>query len=365
MLSTMSTPPVQLPIAIVGANFGRHIIGELMAEPTARWFRIVAICDRDRARADAAAATCGARACYDLDEVLADPAIPVIGLFTGPVGRARLLRRIIRAGKHCMTTKPFEEDAQAALNVLTEAQRLGRAIHLNSPAPVRSPDLTVIERWRREFDLGQPISAFAETYVSYRETADGTWLDDPRHCPVAPLYRLGVYLINDLVALFGPATDVQVQSSRLFTGRPTPDNAQVGLRFANGALATVAASFAIADGDHYRSSLTLHFARGTIYRDCGPQRDIARGRLTLITGDGTTARHVAAQEDVASTSGGYRWDLLHQAASGVAILDLIPPHEIVHGLHVLDAIHRADAGTGRAEVRLPAAGQAVGAFAAE
>lgn len=343
-----------LPIAIVGVNFGRHIITDLGREPASRWFRIAVVCDRDRARADAAAAACGARACYDLDEVLADPAIPVVGLFTGPVGRAQLLRRIIRAGKHCMTTKPFEEDPQAAFEVLAEAQRLGLVIHLNSPAPVRSPDLAVIERWRTEFDLGRPVSAFAETYASYRETADGTWLDDPAHCPVAPLYRLGVYLINDLVGLFGPATDVQVQSSRLFTGRPTPDNAQVGIRFANGALATVAASFAVADGDHYRSSLVLHFERGTIYRDSGPEREVDRGRLTLVTGSGGDPRRIRAREDVESTSGSYRWDVLRRAVRGEAIPDLASPREIVHGLYVLEAIRRADKGDGRAGIHMPA-----------
>ncbi len=343
----------RIPIAIVGVNFGRHIISELAMEPASRWFRVAAVCDRDRSRADVVAAACGARACYDLDEVLADPAIPVVGLFTGPVGRAQLLRRIIRAGKDCMTTKPFEEDPQAALEVLGEAQRLGRVIHLNSPAPVRSPDLAVIERWRTEFDLGRPVSAFAETYVSYRETADGTWLDDPLHCPVAPLYRLGVYLINDLIGLFGPATDVQVQSSRLSTGRPTPDNAQVGIRFANGALATVAASFAVADGDHYRSSLILHFERGTIYRDAGPEREIAKGRLTLVSGSGSVERAVLAREDVASTSGSYRWDVLHRAVRGDAIPDLASPQEVVHGLYVLDAIRRADRGDGRAAIHVP------------
>ena len=353
MTTISMNAPVRLPIAIVGANFGRHIISELSTQPAGQWFRIVAVCDRDRARADACAAACGARACYDLDEILADAEIPVIGLFTGPVGRAQLLQRIIRAGKHCMTTKPFEEDPQAARAVLDEAQRLGLAIHLNSPAPVRSPDLAVIERWRTEFGLGRPVSAFTETYASYRESADGTWLDDPQHCPVAPLYRLGVYLINDLMRLFGPATDVQVQSSRLFTGRPTPDNAQVGIRFANGALATVAASFAVADGDHYRNSMVLHFERGTIYRDMGPDREHARGRLSLIASDGPGKRRVVAEEVVESTSGAYRWDLLHQAVRGEPIADALSPADIVEGLYVLEAIRRADLGNGQATVQRP------------
>ena len=46
----------------------------------------------------------GVKAYTDLDELVADPDIPAIGLFTGPVGRADLVRRIIRAGKDVMMT---------------------------------------------------------------------------------------------------------------------------------------------------------------------------------------------------------------------------------------------------------------------
>jgi hypothetical protein len=56
--------------------------------------------------------------------LIADPNIPVIGLYTGPVGRAALIHRIIEAGKDVMTTKPFELDSEAALAVM-----LPMAIH--------------------------------------------------------------------------------------------------------------------------------------------------------------------------------------------------------------------------------------------
>jgi predicted dehydrogenase len=350
-----SDPDSRLPIAIVGLNFGRHIVEELRSGEASRWFRLAVVCDRDRGLADAQAAASGARACYDLDELLADPGIPVVGLFTGPAGRAGLLRRIIRAGKHCMTTKPLEEDVPAAMAVLREARALGRAIHLNSPAPVPAPDLQRIAAWRGEFALGRPVSAYAETYVSYRERADGTWYDDPRLCPAAPIYRLGIYLINDLIALFGAPARVQVQTSRLFTGRPTADNAQVGIAFADGALATVSASFAIADGDHYRNSLILHFENGTITRDIGPARGGAAAQLALVTRGPDGTRRIAAECAVESRSGAYRWDLLHRVALGGSIEGELPVETAIAGLQVIDAVRRAEAGDGVAEIRSGAA----------
>src|SRR5690606_1581322 len=95
-----------------------------------------------------------------------------------------------------MTTKPFEVDPDAAADVLAEAQRLGRFVHLNSPTPVMPVDLQQVLDWRDRFDLGRPVGCRLETYASYHEQADGSWLDDPERCPAAPIFRLGIYLIN-------------------------------------------------------------------------------------------------------------------------------------------------------------------------
>ena len=199
---------MRIPIAIVGLNFGSHII-ELLGgvEPL---FRLAAVCDLDFAKAKERAAGLGVRAYGNLDDLLADPDIPVIGLFTGPAGRAELLGQIIRAGKDVITTKPFEVDPKAAAAVLLEAKRLGRVIHLNSPSPLLSPDLAQIVRWRDEYDLGRPTGARAEAWASYQEAADGGWHDDPARCPLAPVFRIGIYLINDLIHLFGSIEAVQV-----------------------------------------------------------------------------------------------------------------------------------------------------------
>src|SRR5262249_4882665 len=151
----------------------------------------------------------GVRTYESLDEILADPVIPAVGLYTGPSRRADLLRKIIRAGKHVMTTKPFELDPHAALEVMQEARSRGCIVHLNSPAPVMPLDVSQIKQWQTEFRLGEPVACRADVWAGYREKADGSWCDDPELCPVAPIFRLGIYLINDLLEIFGPADEVQ------------------------------------------------------------------------------------------------------------------------------------------------------------
>lgn len=108
-------------IGVVGLNFGRWILEELQRQPGSDYFRIGAVCDPEKARSFADKLKI--KAYTDLDVLLADPDIPVIGLYTGPEGRVDLLRKIIRAGKDVMTTKPFELGPAAALSVLTRLRR--------------------------------------------------------------------------------------------------------------------------------------------------------------------------------------------------------------------------------------------------
>jgi predicted dehydrogenase len=332
----------RLPIAIVGLNFGRHIIEQLTTGPGRDWCELAGVCDLDAAKARQYSGQTGARAYRDLTELLADPAIPAVGLFTPPAGRAQLIRQAIQAGKHVLTTKPFELDASAAAAVLAEARRLRRVVYLNSPAPTLTADLRQIIAWQREYRLGQPVGCRADVWAHYREQTDGSWYDDPHRCPVAPVFRLGIYLINDLIRLFGPPAAVQVMHTRLRTGRPTPDNAQLALRFQNGGLANIYASFCVNDGDYYRNGLTLNFENGTVYRNVGPNRaGIAQAELSLVVvKDGH--RHMAEHVTLEETSGAYQWDVFVRAVNGEKPADETTPDQIVAGIRVINAMAQAE-----------------------
>ena len=335
----------KIPIAIVGLNFGHCIIEKLLQGPEGKYFHIAAICDLDRAKAETIARRLGCKAYTDLDLLLQDKEIPAIGLFTGPHGRAKLLQRIIRAGKDVMTTKPFELDPELAREVLQEARRRKRVIHLNSPSPLPSLDLEQIAQWREEFDLGRPIACRADAWASKHEKADGSWYDDPERCPVAPVFRLGIYLINDLIGFFGAPEEVQVLHSRLFTRRPTPDNAQVGIRFKNGGLVTIFSSFCIDDAQPYRNSLTLNFERGTIYRNIGPsphlpgaEDDADLALITLRHGKPAVRRKLKPN----GLSGIYQWEAFHRSIRGQKLGKTVTPQEIVAGIKVVVAMARAE-----------------------
>jgi len=340
----------QIDIAMVGLNWGESIIrNQILDGPASEYFKLAAVCSKEKDRVDACASTYGVKGYYTLEDLLADETFPAVCLMTGPFGRAAMIQKIVEAGKHVMTTKPLEVDPSAALKVLELAKSLGRVVHLNSPTPLPSPDLTQILQWRKELSLGRPIAARADIWSSYRETADGSWYDDPEKCPVAPIFRLGIYLINDLVRLIGKPVAVSVMSSRLLTGRPTPDNAQISVMFENGAIANIFSSFCVNDAQWWLSSLTLNHENGTVYRNVGPSLNGSprtNPELSVVVnreGAPYTFRAVAE-----GSSEVYQWGAFRRAILGETLDGELTAEETVLALRVVRAMSRAEK-SGRTE----------------
>ncbi|CAN5508210.1 N/A [soil metagenome] len=335
----------QLKLGLVGLGFGLGYMRSYLQSSAAQSLVIVqAACDTDSARVAAAVTAFGCRAFASLDQMLAEADIDAVALFTGPAGRAELVRKIIRSGRHVMTTKPFELDAEAAMSVLQEAKQLGKFIHMNSPSATPRADVRCIEQWQTAHELGRPLSAHFQTWVNYREAADGRWYDDPDRCPVAPIFRLGIYAINDILQFLHEPETVHVMESRLFTGRPTPDHAQLAIRFRGGELASVFASFCTETQVPYPDRLTLTFERGCVYRNATPQASRLHTVLQLVAPgkDGKPLTEQAEFDGEAQSGhGSYQWDVFARAIRGEAIADLVSAEQIVSGVEVIDAMSRS------------------------
>jgi len=332
----------KIKIVIAGLRFGSTVIEEMLAGEGNPYFALYGVCDIDRIKTDEAAAKYKTKAFYSLDGVLADPEVQVIGLYTPPAGRAALIRQIIRSGRDVMTTKPFELDPVKALEVLEEANELGRIVHLNSPGPVLHETLRQIEEWAARYDLGRPVGWRADIWVNYLEKPDGSWYDDPARCPVAPIFRLGIYIINDMVRLFGAAKQVAVMSTRLLTERPTADNSQLSIQFQNGALANIFGSFCIDDTQRYKGPMTINYEHGTIYVNVMPTARGETGTLTLVAKDGATGERIIEEAPSRGGSGRYQWEVFHEAVNKRHLNSQAYMQDIVEGLKIIEAMRRAD-----------------------
>ncbi len=338
----------RIRMAVVGLRFGQYITDcQIGSGPGAPFIELAGVFDLDNEKSATTARRHHVRQYKTFDEILQDSSVEAVGLFTPPNGRAELIRKIIRAGKHVMTTKPFELDAKESLAVLSEARALNKIVHANSPEPLPSMESAQILQWQKEFQLGRPVAVRWETYTRCHEVADGGWYDDPEQCPVAPIFRLGIYGINQLLLLCGKVDAVSVAHSRLFTGRPTADNAELSMQFANGALGSVFASFCIDDGHRYANSLCIHYERGTVRSSALKTREnhdvIAKEfRLqALDERDQTITRCLELNEE--QQAGKYQWDNFYRAVREGRPLDgEISPEMVAHSLQIINAMREAD-----------------------
>jgi predicted dehydrogenase len=339
----------KLNIGIVGLRFGSTVIEELLEGEGNNYFSLYAVCDIDQSKTDDNALKYGAKPYYSIESLLADPEVHVVGLYTPPAGRAELIDRIISSGRDVITTKPFELDPQKALEILKKANEMKRVIHMNSPGPEWHEMLGYIKMWTEKYELGLPIGCRWDIWVNYREKADGGWYDDPEKCPIAPIFRLGIYIINDMVRIFGPAHKVSALSSRLITERPTVDNAQVSLLFHNGAIANIFGSFCVDDSQRYKSPMILNFEHGTIYCNVMPKNDGEANRLLLVTRDKVSKERVTEEVEVAGDAGRYQWEVFYHSVRDGKVNDEAYIHDVVEGLKIIEAMRRSDR-TGMIEV---------------
>ena len=334
----------KIKLGIVGLGYGEWIINDIVNNEITPYFTITGACDLNQKRVDHITKTYGVKGYGSLEEMLQDDQIQAIGLFTAPLGRAKMIEQIIDAKKDVITTKPFELDAIAAEKILQKARLMGRKIMLNSPSPLLSPNLAQITDWVETYKLGRIVGSRCDIWASYREVEDGLWYDEKHLCPVAPIFRLGIYLINDLVRLFGEAKTVQVLHSRIFTKRPTPDNAQMGILFENGGIANVFASFCIEDGQYYKSSMVLNFERGTIYCNMNPMTydqvklETAFSIVTL----GVDEKQVVKKTTVPGSTVEYDWKAFYDILTGVIEIPVETDQNIVNAIGIINAMARSD-----------------------
>jgi predicted dehydrogenase len=335
-MAIQSLAPEKIGIGIVGLRFGSSLIEKQLLKGEGRsLFNVAAVCDLNAEVCATAARRFNAKPYPSLEALIEDPAISAVGLFTPPTNRADLIRQIIRAGKHVMTTKPLEMNAEAALRVLHEANDLRKVVHLNSPSPLPHPHIRQIFQWHEQYALGHPVGARYEVWCSYRERPDGRpWMDDPVQCPAAPILRLGIYGVNDLCRLFGQPETIQLSQSRLFTERPTADNANLTIGFMNGAIASVFASFCINDRRGYRSAMCVNYANGSIWVD----ETGLRLRTQAAGGEPITAS--AAWN---GTNEDYQWGIFARAIGGEIPDGQITPADAIAGVRVVQALGEAQA----------------------
>ncbi|WP_165224031.1 Gfo/Idh/MocA family protein [Affinirhizobium pseudoryzae] len=224
-------------VAVIGAGIGRaHVIGYNQL-PEA--FQVAAVCDLNAERAAAAAALApGARVVTDLQEIFADPSIPLIDICLPPRLHAPVTLAALKAGKHVICEKPLAGSLAEVDEIIATAQAQDRRVF-----PVfqyrYGTSYRAADALKRAGLLGRPLVLSIETHWQrgadyYAEAWRGTWAGELGGVIVSHashLHNLATHLVGDVVEV-AAFLDTRVNPIE------TEDCAAINMRTAEGALVT-------------------------------------------------------------------------------------------------------------------------------
>lgn len=209
---------------------------------------------------------------YTTDELLADKDVEIVVNLTPPLFHVELNKRIIAAGKHCFSEKPFAHSLKAAKEVLDLAGKTGVMVGC-APDTFLASGLMSVRYYLDTGIIGKPFMVTA----NMMEFGVETWHPNPgpfyeENC--GPVFDMAPYYVSAIVCLLGPVDTVAGFSTRPFdtrhlyagkcAGEDIPVNVDTTytaiLRQKSGVIVNLNLSY-----DIYKTSLPMF----EIYGDCG------------------------------------------------------------------------------------------------
>jgi predicted dehydrogenase len=235
--------------------------------------RLKALASRTMVSAEAQAARYGGTA-ISVDALLTDPEIDIVVNLAPPAVHHELGRRIIGAGKHLYSEKPFATRLDDASDLLAKAGTAGLRIGC-------APDTFLGEghqATRSLIDEGL-IGTVTSGAIAFGTHGMEGWHPNPTffYQPGGgPLLDVGPYYVTQLVNLLGPVSEVIAIGTKGSQTRPVttpgregevihvdvPTTVNGALLFAGGANVSIAMSWDIAA--HGRQPIELYGTRGSL-----------------------------------------------------------------------------------------------------
>lgn len=230
-----------LGLGVLGLGEGRSIIsGGLCSE---RW-EVVQLCDRNEELGRQRCAEFGlTNFTTSYEEMLRNPKVAVVGIYTPDQLHAEHVLQALAAGKHVICTKPFLDNLSCASEVLKVARASGRCVMVGQSSRHFAP----FRRQREHFltgDFGELITVEAYYNADHRWFLDKAWakLDSFKWlygCISHPADLVRWYL-PDVVEVMGYA-DLSPNGREL--GLVHPDTFHFVLKSAKGRIARVSGTY--------------------------------------------------------------------------------------------------------------------------
>jgi UDP-N-acetyl-2-amino-2-deoxyglucuronate dehydrogenase len=284
----------KLRFALIGCG----VIGPTHAEainslPDAE---LVAVADIIPARAQKLADKYGVKAYTDVQEMLAREQLDVVNICVPSGLHGEITCQAMRAGKHVIIEKPMEirlETIDEMLRVQRETNVKLAVIsqHRFDPASMHVRQLLEEQAFGR-LVLGNALVPWWRSQAYYDSGAwRGTWALDGG----GVLMNQAIHSIDLLQWLMGPVKSIYAYADTLVHSMETEDVSVAILRFANGALGTIAATTGAYPGVSTRIEIFGDKGSAIIEDDRLSYLHLARDDQEEIGAYGTTGKNVGAR----------------------------------------------------------------------
>jgi UDP-N-acetyl-2-amino-2-deoxyglucuronate dehydrogenase len=266
-------------------------IGAVHAEAVAQLpdAQLVAVADISAERARRLAATYGSVPYTDVTEMLSREQLDVVIICT-PNGEHRAYAcQAMRSGRHVIVEKPMEVSRLAIEEMLRVQQQTGVKLAVTSqhrfdPATIQVRNLVEEQAFGR-LVLGTVTVPWWRAQTYYDDGWHGTW----RFEGGGTLMTQALHSIDLLQWLMGPVKSVFAYTDTLVHRMETEDVAVAILRFANGALGTIAATTGAYPGVTTRIELFGDAGSAVIENDMLAYLHLARDEREEAVSGGATS----------------------------------------------------------------------------
>ena len=339
-------------VAVIGAGIGAAHVEGLRAN--ADGYEVAVICDLDRPRAAALAATVpGAVAETSYPAVLARPEIDLIDIALPPYLHLEAIEAALAAGKHVLCEKPLVGSLKEVERVTHVAERANRTV-----VPIYQYRFgNGLARLRRLIELGftgRSLVASIETHWNrLPEYYDVRWRGRKATELGGAVLGHVIHLHDLLTFTMGPVRRVFARTAIRVNPVETEDCAAIALEMASGALVTSSVTLGAAEEiSRMRFCFTELTAEnppgGHPYRPAeGAWRFIARGDRRQEEIDAALAGFEGHQESFAGL-----FEALHPALAGTAPWPLTLK-DAYRSLELVSAIYYSSATATAVELPLP------------
>lgn len=346
----MSLPSTPVSIGIIGCgNISKAYFNACARFP---FIKVTACADLRHEAAEARAAEYGCRA-LSVDALLADPDIRVVINLTIPQTHASIDLRVLAAGKHVFSEKPFALTRAEGEAVVAFASKSGLRVGC-APDTCLGSAIQTCRRLIDDGEIGTPVAFQANMICGGHET----WHPSPEFYYQqggGPMFDMGPYYLHALVTLLGPVKRVTGLTRASFPTRTITSQPKRGkvvaveipthivslLEFHNGVIGQLTTSFDVKEG-HNSPNIEIYGTTGSL---SVPDPNGTGGPVKLRTGkfaDWVQVRHTHPYVE---------------GSRGVGVADMVVaiaqgrPHRAndaiaMHALDIMQAIHESS-DTGR------------------